>query len=258
MKPQNIEEYKKWFFEKFGEKVSTKTSNYYDSVSRKLKNDFEQSVFWQTLLSSLQEINDEYYLIDKFKLFRPDERPELFIKSFDSFFLKSYRKNIINNNNFPEEPKGGWISNQNWFERTSDIVRTTLVVKYLDGVEYLANKIKLLAENEGFKYTIDYEAREEGYYAAHINLSRYFEIPDEKWDTRMIEISIELQITTQLQEVIKLLLHQHYEHNRKFIKSDKNIKWQWDYKSDEFASNYLGHILHYVEGMIMEIRKKQK
>ena len=36
------------------------------------------------------------------------------------------------------------------------------------------------------------------------------------------------------------------------------MKWQWDYKSDEFSANYLGHILHYVEGMIVEIREKQK
>jgi hypothetical protein len=28
------------------------------------------------------------------------------------------------------------------------------------------------------------------------------------------------------------------------------------YKSDEFAINYLGHILHYLEGTIVEIRDK--
>ena len=26
----------------------------------------------------------------------------------------------------------------------------------------------------------------------------------------------------------------------------------------EFAANYLGHVLHYVEGMIMDIREKQE
>ena len=38
----------------------------------------------------------------------------------------------------------------------------------------------------------------------------------------------------------------------------ENVKWQWNYKGDEFTANYLGHILHYVEGMIMEIRDKQE
>lgn len=53
------------------------------------------------------------------------------------------------------------------------------------------------------------------------------------------------------------MLHKYYEDKRKGIR-EEDIKWQWDYKSDEFATNYLGHILHYVEGMIMEIREKQK
>jgi hypothetical protein len=52
-------------------------------------------------------------------------------------------------------------------------------------------------------------------------------------------------------------LHKYYEERRKRIK-EENIKWQWNYKSDEFTVNYLGHILHYVEGMIMEVRETQK
>ena len=66
-----------------------------------------------------------------------------------------------------------------------------------------------------------------------------------------------MQITTQLQEVIRKLLHKHYESRRKRTTPDE-LKWQWDYKSDEFSANYLGHILHYIEGMIMEVRDKQE
>lgn len=68
---------------------------------------------------------------------------------------------------------------------------------------------------------------------------------------------IEIQITTQLQEVIRSLLHKYYEDRRKGVEAE-GTKWQWDYKSDEFVANYLGHILHYVEGMIMDIREKQR
>jgi len=77
------------------------------------------------------------------------------------------------------------------------------------------------------------------------------------WDTIFIKISIELQITTQLQEVIRKLLHNYYEERRIRLK-EEDLKWQWDYRSDEFATNYLGHILHYIEGMIMDIREKQE
>ena len=101
------------------------------------------------------------------------------------------------------------------------------------------------------------EAREEGYYAAHLYVQREFEIPRIDWDTDKVDISIEIQVTTQLQDAIRKLLHKHYEERRKQV-TDDDMKWQWDYKSDEFAANYLGHILHYVEGTIVEIREKQK
>lgn len=52
-------------------------------------------------------------------------------------------------------------------------------------------------------------------------------------------------------------MHKYYEERRKKVKLNEK-DWIWDYKCDEFAANYLGHILHYVEGMIMEIREKQK
>ncbi len=71
-----------------------------------------------------------------------------------------------------------------------------------------------------------------------------------------MKLNVEIQITTQIQEIIKVLLHKHYEENRKTT-VPKDYKWQWDYKSPEFSSNYLGHIIHYVEGMIVEIRDKE-
>ncbi|MGA8485346.1 MAG: hypothetical protein WB706_13230 [Nitrososphaeraceae archaeon] len=36
-----------------------------------------------------------------------------------------------------------------------------------------------------------------------------------------------------------------------------DTNWKWNYKSDLFSSSYLGHILHYVEGLILEVRDKQ-
>ncbi len=71
-----------------------------------------------------------------------------------------------------------------------------------------------------------------------------------------VNVPVEIQITTQLPEVIRKLMHKYYEEKRS--KLNTNTKWQWDYKSNEFSLNYLGHILHYIEGMIMEIREKQR
>ena len=108
------------------------------------------------------------------------------------------------------------------------------------------------------KCKVDYEAKEEGYYAAHMYATDKYEIPKMELGTEFVVVNIEIQITTQLQEVILKLLHKYYEERRKQEKLIENIKWQWDYKSDEFATNYLGHILHYIEGMIMERREEME
>ena len=74
----------------------------------------------------------------------------------------------------------------------------------------------------------------------------------------MIEFSFEIQVTTQLQDVILKLTHKIYEDRRQKGKDDSNKMWQWDYESEEFSANYLGHVLHYIEGMIMGVREKQR
>ena len=121
----------------------------------------------------------------------------------------------------------------------------------------MSNQIQSLCGTHSLPCEFSFEAKEEGYYAAHLYIRPEFEIPEVTWNTKRIKVSIEIQITTQLQEVIRKLLHKYYEQRRKGLGVEK-IKWQWDYKSDEFSANYLGHIVHYVEGMIMEIREKQK
>jgi predicted NAD-dependent protein-ADP-ribosyltransferase YbiA (DUF1768 family) len=101
------------------------------------------------------------------------------------------------------------------------------------------------------------EARPEGYYAAHFYARNEFEISKLDWDTERVSVSVEIQVTTQLQEVIKNLLHTYYE-KRRLAAQDAPADWQWDYRTDECCTNDLGHILHYVEGMIVEIRERQE
>lgn len=70
------------------------------------------------------------------------------------------------------------------------------VVKYLDGVEFMIDKIKFICEQQSLPCRIFLEAREEGYYAAHIYTKQEFEVPRVNWDTEKIKVSIEIQITT--------------------------------------------------------------
>lgn len=257
-KPENITEYTKWLKEKHNISLDKRIENYYKKVTTYIKNDLKNSDLWKTLIDNLKEYNEEYRLINKgYKLLlESPESIELIIKSFDSLLDKSFRKNILINKNFENPPTEGWILPDNWFSRINDIFRTIIVVKYLDGVEFIVEKLKYYFKQECGKRCKSYfEAREEGYYAAHFYFENEFEVPSIDLGTESIEISIEIQITTQLQELIRILLHKYYEEKR--LKTPEEIrKWQWDYKSNEFATNYLGHILHYIEGMIMDIREK--
>ena len=63
-------------------------------------------------------------------------------------------------------------------------------------------------------------------------------------------------MTTRIKDVIKTLLHTYYE-TRRLEVGHGGADWMWNYKSGECATNYLGHILHYVDGMIVEVRDRQ-
>ena len=256
-KPKDINEYKKWLKEKHKIEISGKTQKYYESVASRIKFDLEKSDFWIQLTENLREYDGEYLAKTGYHLLTHGFKLELHIKPFDSFLLKTFRKNIIENKCWPDEPKDRWVLPNNWYSRINDIIRTLFEVRYLDGVEFMIGKVKSICEEHSMGCKVSLEATEEGYYAAHLYIRKEFEIPKVTWDTERIDISIEIQITTQIQEVIRKLLHKYYEHTRKRLEKE-DIKWQWNYKSDEFVANYLGHILHYVEGMIMEVRKKQK
>jgi ppGpp synthetase/RelA/SpoT-type nucleotidyltranferase len=255
-RPESVEEYRKWFEDRHRVLITDRTQTYYESVSNKILRDFSRSDFWNALVSALESINQEYYLKTGYNLLSMDT-PELKAKPFKSFVLKTFRKNVLENPNWPEQPPGGWILPTNWYSRINDITRSVIVVKYLDGVNFLVENVRLLLREYGLSFQVDFEAREEGYYAAHVYTQYDCEVPAENWDVERIQVMIEIQITTQLQEVIRGLLHKYYEARRRGAK-DEGVKWQWDYASDEFAANYLGHILHYVEGMIVDIRERQK
>ncbi len=257
-RPQNIDQYKKWLKENHQVEISERTITYYDAVTNGIKRDFEESDFWSQLVGNLPVLNDEYLLNrGGYDLLVLGVKQELGVKPFDSFLSKTFRKNILENKRWPDKPENGWILPNNWYSRINDLIRTLLQVKYLDGVEFLKSKVESICKECGMECKAFLEATEEGYYAAHLYTRQEFEIPKINWDTERVDISIEIQITTQIQEVIRKLLHKYYEERRTGIK-EEGPKWQWNYESDEFVANYLGHILHYMEGMIMEIREKQK
>lgn len=262
-KPKDIEEYRKWLKDFGATKDLSKEKELYERRCKKVEDFFSTSSFWKVIVNDIQFriFNKKYKASKNYDLFtKEDDIPQIVIKDFDSFLEKTFRKNVLLNSNWkdkgkPRPPKGGWVFPENWFVKVNDIVRTRFVVKYLDGVEFLMEEIMTTCKAGGIKCDSNYEAKNEGYYAAHLYPLFYIEFPKREWDTETLPIRIEIQITTELQATILHLTHKYYEH-RRLQKQDSSIQWQWKYDADEFIPNYLSHILHYVEGMIMTVRDR--
>lgn len=236
---------------------STHISNY-NAATIQMKEQLGKSSFWELLCKKINEYNDEYYGEYETELLKEKKAPIIEKKPAGSFIEKIYRENVIDNENFPGEPRTGWVVPDNWFSKINDIVRTTIVVRYLDGIEYIGTRLENLCSGQAvLKDKCRYLAKIEGYYAAHLYFNMEFEIPGMEWETQKVVSPVEIQITTQVKEVIKDLIHPYYEEQRVKRYSEEDI-WQWRYESPEFARNYLGHIIHYVEGMMVGIRRRNK
>jgi hypothetical protein len=127
-KPSTIDDYKNWLKQTFSiEKDQIrKIESHYNTVTNNLKIEFEKSNIWDCLTSNLIEYNDAYLIKTGYPLFVSKDKPKLLAKDFEAFFLKTFRKNILENEKWPAEPKYGWILRDNWYSSISDIIRTVL------------------------------------------------------------------------------------------------------------------------------------
>lgn len=117
---------------------------------------FQGSEFFKGLLQSLHEWSHGYQGVTGHALFSSAHPPELqlHLKPWESFLSRTWRHNVLNNDSWPESPDGGWYLPSNWFERLWDVVRTRLVVRYLDGVVWLAERIEQLAAQDGLEFVV--------------------------------------------------------------------------------------------------------
>jgi ppGpp synthetase/RelA/SpoT-type nucleotidyltranferase len=247
--------YETWLAEQHGVTNLSAHRNHYQIVSKEASESFTTSNFWKNVLLALPNIDATYLIAHKYPLI-VDFNPAILIKSWDSFFVKTYRRNILTNILFPEAPDGGWYLPSNWYVRIHDIVRTTIIVKYLDGVPLVIDALKSIADAETLISEHDLEARVDGYYGAHFNCQKECDSYTLELSNTVELFTLEVQITTQIKDVIRTLLHKYYEMSRMIDTRPSIEKIAWNYKDEEFIATYLGHILHYVEGMIIEVRDR--
>jgi ppGpp synthetase/RelA/SpoT-type nucleotidyltranferase len=256
-KKPNLDEYPAWLVCEQNITDWDSLRHHYELIVPTIATTYTDSPFWRAILSGLNDIDAQYLVDHKYPLIA-DFAPKIVVKPWESFVEKTYRKNIVHNANFPKPPEDGWLTPDNWFTQIHDIVRTTIVVKYLDGVPLMLEFLRSAASTNGFSFHSELEARVNGYYGAHCSCGSECEISDLDWKKIQRRIVFEIQITTSIKDVIKRLLHNYYE-TRRIEAEEVSIKeLSWNYKSDEFIASYLGHILHYVEGMILDVRDRNR
>jgi hypothetical protein len=261
-KPATLDEYAMWLKSEHDVESLDEHRINYETIAYQMKTAFERSSFWSLLSEKkLRDFDEEYRLTyPDYPLLMTPDPPQLLTKSFESFLGKTFRINVLHNRNWPKEPfwlnQKSWILPRNWFSRINDIVRACIVVKYFDGVKFLASRLEGECANHDLRSDIAFQARDEGHYAAHFYIKYDCAITSLNGVAERIATTVEVQITTQLQDAIRALLHTHYESRRD--QPTPTHDWKWDHTSSEFATNYLGHVLHYVEGMIVELRDRQR
>ena len=257
-KPSDLESYKN-FVEDVTGKSLVALKEYYEKTATTMKREFCESDLFKSMYRDLASLNDHYAINRKFRLLEFSKCLEMKIKEFDDMMEKCYRNDILQN---PMWDHNNQVDNYDWthplncFEKLNDTIRSRIVIRYLDGVELVLDTLKEGLNRSSVEYdTPEYKSDERGYYGVHFIIKYPIEIQDISGRARKILLRIEFQICTQISEVVNELLHQYYEKQR-LEPLTINRKWQWDYDSDEFAAAYIGHISHYIEGMIMQSRQK--
>lgn len=230
-----------------------KIKSVYETNMNNIFNSVSEHQFFVGFSNVSKNWQKAYEQNTKTELFMDNVEPALLIKPFESTVEKTYRINILWNRMFPEPPKKGWINQQSIYSQLNDLVRGSLVCRFIDGPAFVADSIENYANSLGLDSRQYTQERDDGYYAYHVYVKFPVTIFNLEWETSDVSIEIEIQITTQLQEVLRSLTHKFYETQRLSSSNDKG-KWKWDFSSSKFKVGYLSHTLHLLESVILESR----
>lgn len=255
-----FEDYPKWAAENIGfDTEDEQILKRYTSNARLIKTFVEPSEVWDKFLEFCRSISAEYKDSMGYELFSSQNFiPELKIKPFLSCVEKSYRINILNNGNFPSPPSrrsstDEWVVEDNLYRTINDIIRGRMICRYMDGPEFFCRKI---AEALSGITVVDFHSMETdlGYYSWHLGMSFDVEILKATGSVSQEKIRVEVQVSTQLQDVMNDLTHSFYEDKR--VTTEAKSLWKWRPGQPKFQGVYFGHTLHMIEGMLVELKNR--
>ena len=177
---------------------------------------------------------------------------EFNIKSFDSIMSKLFRINILDNEQFPDPPKAGWVDSTNLFWQINDLVRTTVTCRFFDEPKKISGALADIAREHDLEVVVKPQAREVGYYAFHIYIRFPLILLNQQWEEFDASVQFEIQVTTEMQYLLYALTHRFYENERHQKLSDQ-VDWRWSHDTPRFSATYISHSLHLLEGLIQRL-----
>lgn len=254
--PKTLDEYFQWA-------NTTLRSDFTDAKNRRVYeanldncyNAISEHRFFKGLQSELEKWAAEYTSITQSILLMEKDPPKLIKKPYSSSVDKSFRINVLWNDMFPESPKNGWVTAENLYYYFNDLIRCCIVCKFIDGPRFVTDKLMKYAKERGLERRHYSQGRDEGYYAHHYYVKFPVRLFDRNWQEMDSAFEVEIQVTTQLQDVLRSLTHDFYEKSRLSPDEDSS-KWKWDFTSNRFRVGYLSHTLHLLESIILESRNK--
>lgn len=254
-KPSTLDEYLEWAKANLSVDLSDRVlENLYNANLNNAVNAISESDFYKGMDAKLSEWSDEYYRDTKSQLLMDSSGLTLLKKPYSSAVDKSFRHNILWNKSFPEEPRRGWLTPDNFFSTLNDAIRSMLVCKFIDAPNFLVSKLHRYAEEQRLRHRSYSQERDEGYYAYHFYVKFKIELLNKELREQEKEVDFEIQLTTQLQDILKNLTYPLYRQTRIMPEEDK-AKWKWDYGTNRFRAGYLSHTLHLLEAIIVELRE---
>ena len=272
----SFEDYTFWYYEKFWDDLeSGKAERWHGLVTRLGQSTLEDSQFWQQMQNTLHDWDVAFKVSHEgYRLLERELQPDRILrKSFQSTLNKTFRRNVLENANWPDPPirrpstasqsteidpddPSRWYGPSNWLVDFSDIFRVRLTTTYFDGVRFLAERVKELADQTtDVRPKLEFKASLDGYHAAHILSYHSLDIYDyENSDPGTVQVTLEVQVVTTIQETILNMLHRVYANWRL---NGTPRDWEWDHRNPAFSVNYLGSTLHYLEGMIVLARDQE-
>lgn len=203
--------------------------------------------FWSSAGVKLDQWRTDYSQKYKASLLGMPGLPEFVGKSQESIrskIARLYRRDIALVDSLFRKPEPP-------VPAIHDLVRTRVVCRYIDGVEYLTGQLEALAQEMQLEPCRSREGRLEGYFAQHITFMQDV-FYRRGGVTVHAKIHCEIQLATEMSSRMWDASHPFYEFTREC--PDAPETWQWQPNDPRFMANQLGHMIHLADGLLVNLR----